>query len=214
MHKTLRSMVCGLVIVVGVAGARPAEAVPVTLGSSVVSIAPNGAVDIRFDIGDLTAAAFSGFDIDVLFDATLFAFTSASFSDPVLGSNQLDLPEATALPFAGGAFDLGGGRLDVFGLSGNSTAVLEALQASAFRFLTLSFTSLGAIGTGTFAIDLLDPNLLFLDAAAGDLAITGTLATSVTVAAPSSVPEPTSLMLLFVGMGALAVRSRFGARGL
>lgn len=116
------------------------------------------------NIGD----SLSAFDLDISFDSNVLSFTKANFSDSILG-NQLDLPEATAFPFFGGAFDLGNGILDVFGISGNSSTVLDTDQFDQFRFLNLSFIAIADTNSSSIFVDLNDPNLLTLDSGFNDL---------------------------------------------
>jgi hypothetical protein len=129
-------------------------------------------IGVNFGISGLSTApgdSLSAFDLDILFDDSVFAFTGFSFTDLGSGSNQLDLPEINKFPFDGNVTVSGIGILDAYGLSGNSNTVLDTNQAGSFRFLGLTFTAIAEAPSSTISINLNDPLLLVLDSSFGDL---------------------------------------------
>lgn len=145
------------------AGAASAATVNVSASSSHVAV--GATVTLNFAVAGLHqggVGSLAGFDLDLHYDGSLLQFLGAGFVDAGSGLNQLDLPEPGGLGFLGSAA-AAGGVVDAFGLSGNSTALLDAQQADGFDFLTLSFIALQA-STGTeLFIDLSDPLLQFVD---------------------------------------------------
>jgi hypothetical protein len=169
-------------------------------------------VSINLRISGFSSApssSLSGFDLTLLFNNSVLAFTSTSFIDNGTGKNQLDFPGGT-LPFTGGQMMQGLGRLEVYGVSGNDGPTLDALQANAFIFATIQFQALSALPT-TVSIDLSDPNLLFLDSNSDNLGVTfGSTSTTIQTGG-STVPDSDN-PLVFVGTVALllALRHLFG----
>ncbi len=145
------------------AGAASAATVNVSASSSHLTV--GSTVTLSFAVAGLHQGgigSLAGFDLDLHYNASLLQFQGAGFVDAGSGSNQLDLPEVGQLGFFGDA-TAAGGIVDAFALSGNSSAALDAQQADAFDFLTLSFIALQAsTGTDLF-VELSDPNLLFVD---------------------------------------------------
>ena len=99
-------------------------------------------IDIRIDgLGAGGAPSLGTYDFDVTFNPSVLSFVSATFGDSVLGS-QLDL------------FGLGNvssltpstGIVNLFELSLDTSADLDALQADAFVLASLSFSGL-AVGS-------------------------------------------------------------------
>lgn len=154
-------------------------------------------VSVTLSISGLTGAALDslgGFDVDFTFNSVALQFVGSSFIDPISSRNELDLP-GPIVPFSGGVAPAGVGRLDVFGLSGNSTATLDTLQAGGFALIRLDFQLL-SLASSTVGIDLADPNLLFLDSGAGVLPTQfGASSVSITPTA-ASVPEASAGLIL------------------
>lgn len=143
------------------------SAATVNVSSSSGHVAVGATVTLNFAVTGLHqggVGSLAGFDLDLRYDDSLLQFQGAGFTDAGSGFNMLDLPEAGGLGFWGDAA-AAGGIVDAFGLSGNSTAVLDAQQADGFRFLTLSFIALQASAGTELFIDLSDPLLLFFDGA-------------------------------------------------
>jgi hypothetical protein len=177
-----------------------------TIGISVSKNAPlvGETFGVYFTVSGLTSAtgdSLSAFDFDIIYDDSKLSLTGYGFDDPALG-NQLDLAEVGKFAFVGDLFDFGGGLLDVYGLSGNSDTVLDADQASAFRFLILSFQTLVPTSSTLIEIDLADPFLAVLNSGFGDLAYSfSSSGVTVTVSDQmNNVPEPTLILLFGTGL--------------
>jgi hypothetical protein len=203
---------CLRVAVLSALCAAPLHAATINLSTASATYTVGQSVTVDFRIGGLTGAAndsLSGFDLDVLFDSALLKLTGYGFTDPASNRNELDLPEAGSLGFNGDA-SANGGRVDAFGVSGNSAAELDASQAGDFRFLTLTFEALAASGATAIQVDLADAGLLFLSSDFGDLDANFGAARVAFAIVPggTQVPEPGSLALLLVGAAGMALASR------
>jgi Cohesin domain len=186
-----------------------ATAATITMSSTGSTTVIGSSVTVSFQISGLTSAAapsLAAFDLDVTFDPTVLQFASASFIDPATALNQLDFPEIGGLGFLGLSSDLGA-SVDVFGVSGNSAAVLDSSQAGQFTFVSLAFTTLSAKQT-TIALNLLDPNLLFGDAGGNPLSPTfGRVSSTITPGA-FVVPEPGTWTLCGAALPLLLLLAR------
>jgi len=196
--------------------AGAAQAALVSLTPSTSSLAVGEVVSLRLSIADLSAASGSslgGFDLSLHFDNTAVAWLGFSLVDTASGLNQLDWTEAGSFGFLGDALDTGTGSISAFGLSGNSAAVLDALQADSFDFITFSFLALAPASSALFSIDPTDPALLFVDSDASALAVSfGATSASVTIGAGTAIPEPSSLLLVLGALGLLLALRQTGAR--
>jgi len=159
--------------------------------------------DVNFKISGLSSAAedsLGGFDINVLFDNSVFSFSVFSFIDSLLGNNQLEFLEIGSFLFSGSPMDLGSGIIDAYGVTGNSSNILDTNQVNQFVFLSLSFTVLAPTSSTSIGIDLSDPSLLFLNSSFNDLPIdfqaSNTNISISTEKTNSPVPEPNTLWLL------------------
>ena len=162
----------------GFLGAALVLYVTASAGAAVINVQGSGStstigggVTVDLAISGLSSApneSLSAFDVNVLFNPTVLAFASGSFIDPLTGVNQLQWQERGSFSFLGTADDIGGGTLDVFGVSGNTTAVLDANQANAFIFARLTFRVVAAQST-TVVLDTLDTNLGFANSGASPL---------------------------------------------
>lgn len=140
-----------------------AQASEVRLSSSLSSVQLGDIFTLRVGIYGLRAGAgdsLSAFDLH-LDHAASASFLGADFEDASLGLNALALPEAGAFPFLGEVTQTQPGRLNAFGLSGNSQDFLDAQQASSFVFLNLHFRALAQDAAALFSLDLQDSGLLF-----------------------------------------------------
>lgn len=200
-----------------VTAAAYATAIDLSASSTHLTVGETFYVD--FTISGLSGApgdSLSAFDLDILFDDSVFSLTGFDFTDPVLGNNQLDLPEIGAFPFDGDVFDQGNGVLDAYGISGNSDSVLDADQAMDFRFLGLTFLTIAEASATSISMDLNDPSLLILDSYWGDLNVNYAPAqVDLTVSTSVPVPEPATVLLVASGLPFLSNRFRkyFGIKG-
>ncbi len=138
------------------------------------------------------------FDLDVSFDPTILSFGSVAFGDPILG-DQLDFGSGFGSIYSG--IDLGGGLVNLFGLSTDLPEVLDANQADSFILATLTFDTL-APGTSPLGLSVNalgdawgDP--LSADLVSGSINVTG-------------VPEPATLILLGSGLVGIGFLRRKG----
>jgi hypothetical protein len=144
-------------------------------------------------LGNGAAPSLSTFDLDVTFDGNILSFLGATFGDPVLGE-QLDLFGFGSLT----SVAPGLGVVNLFELSLDSPADLNALQAASFTLATLTFSTPSA-GFSNLGIAV---NALG-DAHGDSLAATIALG-SVTSMGSTAVSEPVSLLLVLAGLMALA----------
>lgn len=189
-----------------------ANAAIIDINASDTSLTVGETINIDFTISDLSGASgdsLSAFDFDILFDDSVFSLTSFNFLDPILGNNQLDLPEIGAWPFDGGVSDNGNGVLDAYGVSGNTDFVLDANQATDFRFLELTFLTIAEVPATSISIDLNDPSLLVLDSFWGDLNVNyASSQIDFTASTNTPVPEPATVLLFAAGLPLLLNRCR------
>ena len=100
-------------------------------------------------LGENSADSLGGYDIELMYDSTLFDFGAIRFGDPELG-DQLDLQGfGTSL----GSTSTGPGNLRLFELSLDSAAALDSLQPSEFVLASVTFESLQG-GLGVFELSI------------------------------------------------------------
>jgi len=139
--------------------------------------------------------SLGAYDLSVLFDPSLFSYSSVAFGDPVLG-DQLDL-------FGLGNIQSstpGTGSVNLFELSLDSASDIDALQAGDFTLFTLSFLALSP-GTSPLSMSvnaLSDAIGAPISFAAGD--------GSASAVNDVSTPEPATSVLLGLGTALLVVR--------
>ena len=160
--------------------------------------APGANLEIAVQIAGLgagTSPSVGTFDLDVNFDAAMLAPIGVIFGDPILG-DQLDFSG-----FGIKASFEGSGFVNLFELSLDTEAELNALQASTFTLATLTFQPLA---TGS---SLLTTTLFALGDAVGDPLGAQLIDSNVDV---TVVPEPTSLILVGTGAVSLLIARRRG----
>lgn len=192
--------------------AAPTQAAVVSLlASGPASVLVGDTFEVRLNIAGLGIAAgdsLSAFDLAFSFGAGAVSFQGFDFIDVVSGLNELDLTEPGGFGFLGDVDASGApGTLAAFGLSGNSAAVLDAMQAGTFDFLRLRFRADNAALGTVVALNTTLSTAPFVDSNANLLAVTpGTQRLVFDIsAAPTSVPEPTSASLVLLSLLAVAV---------
>lgn len=175
----------GLAAVTGVG-----QAITLGFDSAAQTVGVGASVQVSLNIsglGDGAAPSLGTFDLDIAYDPGVLSLTDVSFGDSVLG-DQLDLFSLGSITSSGSAT---AGTLNVFELSLDDPADLDALQASAFTLATLSFSAISP-GSSTLGI-----SINALGDAYGDPLLADTLGASVTV---SAVPLPAALWLFSTGL--------------
>jgi hypothetical protein len=150
-------------------------------------------------LGDGVAPSLGTFDLDVTFDPAILAFNN------VLFGNQLDLNVAGSV--SGFDSESEPGVVNLFEVSLELPADLDATQASEFVLASLTFDS---IGTETSLLKF--ENVILGDSEGNSLFADLGLPGSVTVGAP--VPEPATILLLAAGIGGLGFIKRRRLMGL
>jgi hypothetical protein len=188
MQPSLRNVVRQAVLALGALLVLPfATAAVITL--SPASTVTSAGSPVRVDVGVSglgSGVALGGFDLDIAFNPALLSFTGATFG-PALG-NPMTFEALTSVSAAAAVVDFSEVSL-------LSAAQLLALQPGSFSLGILSFDAI-ASGTATFA--LLATSLLS-DASGQSLPITP---------AAAAIPEPEAVVLLGIGLAALALRQK------
>jgi len=199
----MRRLVLSVVLTVSIL-LSSASAMAITIGfmpaDQIVNVGTPVSVGLTISgLADFTAPSLSTFDLDVLFDPTILAFSTAVFGDHILG-DQLDL-------FSMGSFQTitpETGVVNLFEMSFDDPNKLNALQAGNFTLVTLTFDTL-TLGTSSLGI-----SINALGDAWGDPLTADTQGGSVT-----AVPEPGTLLLISSGLaGVVYLRRRSKPQGL
>lgn len=172
----------------------------ISLGFSPSSqVAPVGSsVDVDLVIsglGDFMPDSLGVFDLDVLYDPAILGLTNVAFGDPGLG-DQLDLFGFGSFSGVGGA----PGAVNIFEISFDFPADLDALQPGSFTLARLSFD---VLANGTSPLDL--ANVILGDAFGAPLAA------DVDPGSVTGVPEPGTITLFLMGGLALGFAVRRAA---
>ncbi len=182
-------------LVVGLLLSMNAQA-SISLGFTSVTQTANR-LDIGLQVsglGDATAPALSTYDLDIHFDPSLLSYSGITFGDPLLG-NQLDVFNLGSNTIT--AELTGIGILNVFELSLDAPADLNAWQADTFILATLRFDILNH-GTSALTINV----NVFDDADAV------ALSPAVQSATITTVPLPSAVWLWLAGLGIMTKRWR------
>ena len=147
-------------------------------------------IDLRIaGLGAGVAPSLGAYDVDLMFDPSVLSFVSATFGDGVLG-NQLDLFGLGSVSFLTPST----GMVNLFELSLDTSADLDALQADAFVLASLSFSGLSG---GTSPIGLSVNALGDADGAP----VAASISTGSVVVTPSTaIPEPATYALMLAGI--------------
>lgn len=141
------------------------------------------------DLGSETAPSLGVFDLDIAYDSAILSFGGVSFGDPDLG-DQLDLQDLGP-PYYESSPTLTG--MNLYGLSFDSAAVLDALQAESFTLARLEFNTLSA------GLSSLDLTINALGDSLGNPLDADVLAGNINV-----VPAPPAILLFGFGLAGLA----------
>ena len=200
MKKSLRFSL--LAVLFCAAGLQLVEAATLSLapGSSSLSIGDTVFVDLN--VSGLTAGAapsLGGFDITVDFPS-IVTFDSATYGDPVLGADQLDLLSSGSITQTTPGLD----NVQLLEVSFDSVATLNSLQPAAFTLAVLKFTADSA-GSGNFSL----ANVTLSDASGAAL---GSSVSNTPIGVVGAVPEPSALLPLcgLLALG-LLMRKRLAA---
>lgn len=194
--KHLRKLWVSLVLLFTV----DAHAISIDLVADQTSVATGNLVSVAANISglnDMSAPALGVYDLNVVFNNSLFAFNNLIWGDSSKG-NQLDLTGFGSVQSS----NLSTGLINLFELSVDDIANLNDGQAGEFTLFTLVFNAI-AIGNGNFS---LGANLLG-DAYGNNLLIDTTNGTTVNVAS-ISVSEPSSFLLLLCMVAVIILRQR------
>lgn len=186
------SFVIGIVLLLCVGLAQGSS---LSVSQSFQTVPVGDIFDVQVGIAFSFDETLSTYDINITFNPQVLSFYSVKFGDQILG-DQLDLFGLGANPtFAG---EISPGVLNIFELSLDSSADIEALQAGAFILATISFEALAN------GVSDITPLYNYLGDANGDPLDIGIFSATVEV-----VPEPSPWMLLGVGLlGIILKRKR------
>lgn len=187
MHKRFSLALIGAWLLSTSAAAGAAiglNLVPIAQSASALSVA----ISIS-GLGVGAAPSLAAYDLDLLFDAGHLAYVGTAFGDPAL-TNQLDPFDLGSNPAT--AALAGPGRLNLFELSLDTAAELDALQAASF---TLAVVNFDVLANGSSELSL---NVNALADANGD-----PLPANVASATITSVPLPSSFAAMAAGLGLL-----------
>jgi hypothetical protein len=167
---------------------RSAEAASIAVTPPGQLVSVGDSFSVTLEASDLAGEAIGGFDLDVSFDATRFAFVSALFGgalgDVGAGDQLTDVVTGTGLVSLGSVSLL-------------DPTELASLQTGTVSLVTLTFEAV-ALGAGAFAVEAAQLAYAF----GAELAI-GSVAP-----ATVDVPEPGLAWLLGLGGAAALVRRR------
>lgn len=172
-----------------------AISIDLVANKSVVNVGDSLEVAVRINgLNDTSAPSLGVYDVNFLFDSSLFSVNSISWGDAAKG-NQLDLAGFGSLQDA----TSGAGWLNLLELSFDDAVDLDLLQAGEFTLFSVLLNTL-AIGTGNFSLAANS-----LGDAYGNNLIADQINGTTVKAGSVSVPEPSSVLLLLAGIFAIAM---------
>ncbi len=177
-----------------------AHAISIDLVADQTSVATGNLVSVAVNISglnDMSAPALGVYDLDVVFNNSLFAFNNLIWGDSSKG-NQLDLTGFGSVQSS----NLSTGLINLFELSVDDIASLNNGQAGEFTLFTLVFNAI-AIGNGNFS---LGANLL--GDAEGEYLSLNTINNTQVAVTNVTVPEPSSWLLMLGLVAVVILRSR------
>ncbi len=177
-----------------------AHAISIDLVADQTSVATGNLVSVAVNISglnDMSAPALGVYDLDVVFNNSLFAFSNLIWGDSSKG-NQLDLTGFGSVQSS----NLSTGLINLFELSVDDIASLNNGQAGEFTLFTLVFNAI-AIGNGNFS---LGANLL--GDAEGEYLSLNTINNTQVAVTNVTVPEPSSWLLILGLVAVVVLRSR------
>lgn len=196
----LTRLMAGLVGAAFWLGSHGASAIEIFVdpATQVVNVGDTVTVDVNIrGLGVGSAPSVGFYDLDIGFDTSLLSFDDTDPTAVVFGT-ELD-------PFGFGVNPrgvAGTGPVNVFELSLDFPADLNALQADSFTMFSLTFE---AHAVGTSAVTL---GLFALSDAVGSPLVSGLLDGEIVIEALTAAPEPAPIALLAVGLLALTIARR------
>jgi PEP-CTERM motif-containing protein len=178
-------------VLLAASGATWAYTVSLSPSSQHINVGDAFAVNLNFSRDGVTTSALSNFDVGILFNNSQMAFTGYILGTGlgVLGTDALDL-----------SWGANGNLIDLAELSLlPQNDPFWNNQPDKFTLATLDFRCL-ASGTSLIQIDANDPYLTFGDQYANLLGVT--VGPAVTIEQGTTVPEPSTLLLLCGGLAA------------
>ena len=193
MFKQLHSLLVSGVLLSSVSTVSQALMIDITPNFQSVFVGESVSVDIvASDVSN--AGGLGDFDFDLSFDDSILNFDSVTFGTGL----GFGLQDSSAL----------GGSLNINEVSFESEAYLLANQADSFILATINFTA-SAIGLSDVAFDSI---WALGDAGGNAIDPFNTSNASIEVLQRSaSVPEPSALALLSLGLGLMVLRHRKSA---
>lgn len=194
MKKIISKSVAAACLVTGMLGAGSANAVYINVVPLTSTVGAGGNVQVDFIVGDLTdntAPSLGAYDLDVVFDAALLQYSGISWGNQL---DQLQLGSLALLDDSAAS----GGHLNVFEVSYDDIATLDAQQSGSFTLFSLFFNAL-AVGESQIDVDVLS---------LGDAEGNALTADQVSGAGVAVVPVPAALPLLISGLVLVGARIR------
>lgn len=172
-----------------------AISIDLVTNKSVVSVGDSLEVAVRISgLNDASAPSLGVYDVNFLFDNSLFSVDSIRWGDSAQG-NQLDLSGFGSLQDSSS----GSGWLNLFELSFDDALDLNVLQSGEFTLFSILLNTVAA-GTGNFSLVANS-----LGDAYGDNLVADQINGAQVTAGAVSVPEPSSVLLLLVGILAIGM---------